>query len=83
MQRLSVAGFALAFLTILAAVVTHAQPEPMWPGAKYDPAIPTIQQVLGYDTGAEITTPEQVGTYLQALAKAAPTRTRFYEYARS
>jgi hypothetical protein len=57
--------------------------EPIWPGAKYDAAIPTIQQVLGYDTGMEITPPDQVGDYLQALAKAAPTRTRLIEYARS
>ena len=46
----------------------------MWPGAKYDPAIPTLQQVVGHDPGLEITPPDQVGDYLQALAKAAPTR---------
>jgi hypothetical protein len=45
--------------------------------------MPTIQQVLGHDTGSEITPPDQVGVYLQALAKAAPTRTRLVEYARS
>jgi hypothetical protein len=66
-------------------VLLRAQPqvEPIWPGAKYDLAIPTIQEVLGHDTGMEITPPDQVGDYLQALAKAAPTRTRLVEYARS
>ena len=55
-----------------------AQPaeDPFWPGAKYDPAIPTLRQVLGHDPAAEITPPEQVGQYLQALQKAAPTRAR-------
>jgi hypothetical protein len=59
------------------------QIEPIWPGAKYDPSIPTLQQVLGHDTGMEITPPDEVGDYLQALAKAAPTRTRLVEYART
>jgi hypothetical protein len=59
------------------------QEEPLWPGAKYDTAIPTLRQVVGHDPGKEITTPDQVGTYLQALAKAAPTRTRLTEYART
>src|SRR5690242_8632114 len=55
--------------------------EALWPGAKYDPAIPTIKSVLGHDSGEVITTPEGIGTYLQALQKAAPTRTRLVEYA--
>jgi len=49
----------------------------------YDPKIPTIKQVLGYDHGDEITSPENVATYLKALAAAAPERTRLVEYARS
>lgn len=57
--------------------------EPIWPGARYDPAIPTLEKVLGYDTGEEITSPENIGRYLQALAAAAPDRTRLIEYARS
>lgn len=57
--------------------------ECIWPGATYDPAIPAMEQVLGYDTGLEITPPDKVGVYLQALAKAAPTRTRFVECGRT
>ncbi|MEW6321875.1 MAG: M14 family metallopeptidase, partial [Acidobacteriota bacterium] len=57
--------------------------QPFWPGARYDPAIPTLEQVLGHAPGERITPPEGVGAYLQALAKAAPTRTRLVEYARS
>ncbi len=57
--------------------------DPLWPGAKYDPTVPTLRQVVGHDPGREISSPDQVGQYLQALAKAAPTRTRLTEYART
>ncbi|HET9704503.1 MAG TPA: M14 family metallopeptidase [Vicinamibacterales bacterium] len=60
-----------------------AQEPPLWPGAKYDAGIPTLKQVLGHDHGEVITPPEGVAQYLQALQKAAPTRTRLVEYARS
>jgi hypothetical protein len=53
------------------------------PGARYDPAIPTIEQVLGHDHGERITTPEEIPIYLRALNQAAPDRTRLTEYARS
>ncbi len=73
-----------AVVAVLMAPALAAQsPEPFWPGATYDPAIPTLRQVVGHDPGTEITTPDQVGTYLQALARAATTRTRLVEYARS
>ena len=76
----------LLTLTLLAAVPASAQSvvlEPFWPGTTYDPAIPTLRQVVGHDPGTEITSPEQIGVYLQALQKADPTRTRLVEYARS
>jgi hypothetical protein len=74
---------ALVLATAFATVPAAAQEQPFWPGAKYDPAIPTLKQVVGHDPGAEITPPDQVGQYLQALHKAAPTRTRLTEYART
>ena len=74
---------ALALCLALVAGPSSAQEAPFWPGANYDPAIPTVRQVLGHDPGAEITPPEQMGQYLQALQKAAPTRSRLFEYARS
>jgi hypothetical protein len=84
MKKLSLWMFALCLCVSAASYAVRAQQiEPIWPGAKYDPAIPTIQQVLGHDTGMEITPPDQVADYLQALAKAAPTRTRLIEYART
>jgi hypothetical protein len=65
------------------ALTGTAQEQPLWPGAKYDPAIPTIKSVLGHDHGDVITTTDGIGTYLQALQKAAPTKTRLIEYART
>lgn len=70
--------FAVGFAR---AAVTQ-EPE-FWPGARYDPAIPTLQSVVGHAPGEEITSPEQIGLYLRALAQAAPDRTRLVEYARS
>lgn len=58
-------------------------PRVLDPNTAYDPKIPTIKQVLGYDHGDEITSPENVATYLKALAAAAPERSRLVEYARS
>jgi hypothetical protein len=79
-----------AILLALLAVSTPASPQSvvqpvpeLAPGTRYDPKIPTIRQVLGYDHGERITTPEDVGRYLRALADAAPDRARLTEYARS
>ena len=57
--------------------------EDLAPGAAYSPSIPTLKQVLGYEPGAEITTPEGIAIYLKALHDAAPDRTRLVEYART
>src|SRR5918993_1782829 len=78
--------FCLAFLIFnlaFAAPQVSAQEAPLWPGAKYDPAIPTIKSVLGHDHGEVITPPEGVAQYLQALQKAAPTKSRLIQYATS
>src|SRR5687767_16012830 len=77
-------AFILATSLLLAAVPASAQLTPeLSPGTKYDPKIPTIKQVLGYEHGEAITTPENVERYLRALADAAPDRARLTEYARS
>jgi len=76
-------ALALCSLCPLWPASVAAQEPPLWPGAKYDPAIPTIKQVLGHDHGEVITPPEGVAQYLQALQKAAPGRTRLVEYART
>jgi hypothetical protein len=55
----------------------------LWPGARHDPAIPTLAEVLGHEPGEEITSPEGITAYLRALHAAAPERTRLVEYART
>ena len=73
--------FLAAVLVYLASLSLSAQG--LWPGAQYDPAIPTLKAVVGHEPGQEITTPDQIGRYLEALAKAAPERTRLVEYAKT
>src|SRR6188768_396222 len=53
------------------------------PNTTYDPKIPTLKAVLGYDTGERITPPEDLTAYLKALHAAAPDRTVLLEYART
>lgn len=76
-------SLALAATLVAAPALAQTADEPFWPGAQYDPKIPTLQQVVGHAPGTEITTPEQIGVYLRALAQAAPERTRLVEYART
>ena len=54
-----------------------------WPDAQYDPAIPTMEAVLGYAPGDRITWHRDVIRYFEALAVAAPDRMMITEYARS
>lgn len=53
------------------------------PGANYDDAIPTLERIVGHDFGSELSTHQQIVTYLNALSDAAPERTRLIEYAKS
>ena len=82
-MKRSVVVLILGVLCLLRPWEAAAQDAPLWPGAKYDPAIPTIKSVLGHDHGEVITTTEGIATYLQALQKAAPARTRLIEYAKT
>ena len=47
-----------------------AQEPPLWPGAKYDPAIPTLKSVLGHDHGEVITTPDGHGAVSPGAAES-------------
>lgn len=86
----------LAIASLITASAASAQPyrnaqfdapgapaRPFIEGADYDPAIPTLQNVLGHAPGAEITTPRGALAYLDALAAAAPDRIRVTRYAMS
>ncbi len=65
---------------LLLLLPTPAVPE-FVPGARYDSRIPTLKQVAGHDPGEAISSHEQIGAYLEALARAAPERTRLWKYA--
>ncbi len=53
-----------------------------WPGAVYDPKVPTIRQVLGYEPGERITPHAGMVRYVEALAAATP-RVKVFEYGKS
>jgi hypothetical protein len=54
-----------------------------WPNPDYDPSVPTIRSVLGYQSGQRITTHADAGRYLRALAANQPERVRIISYGRS
>ena len=77
---LCLAGFASL---VGAAVEVDSKARPFWPGVNYDTAIPTFKDVLGYEAGERISTPEAVVRYFEALEKAAPDRIKLFRYAQS
>ena len=76
LSRLLLIAFACIALPAQAA-------KEMWPGVKYDPNIPTVKTVLGYDSGERITEHSDMLRYFDALQAAAPDRIKVMEYARS
>ena len=54
-----------------------------WPGATYDPAVPTPIKVLGYEFGDRISNHANTLRYMQALAAALPNRMKIYEYGKT
>jgi hypothetical protein len=69
---LALAGTAFAQEARLAT----GEPMRAWPGADYDPAVPTLDAVVGHAIGTEITSHSDMLRYLQALQAAAPDRMR-------
>ena len=65
------------------AAAAQGPSQGLWPNTTYDPEIPTLDRVVGHRPGDAITTPDEIGRYLEALAKAAPDRTRLVKYATS
>ncbi len=70
-------------LAALLLAASAAAPFEFRPGITYDPALPTLRQVVGHDWGEEITSPEGISAYLKALAEAAPERARLLTYGRT
>jgi hypothetical protein len=76
----SITVAVLGALLFLSAAAAPAQE--FWPGANYDPHIPTFHQVLGYEPGERITSHAGIVRYLEALAAASP-RIKIFEYGES
>ena len=75
------------------AAVAAAQPAPnpmpaldydveFFPGSTYDPAIPKVEEILGFRPGDRAAFPAEIETCLKRWAEASP-RARLVEYARS
>ncbi|CAN5381946.1 M14 family zinc carboxypeptidase [soil metagenome] len=78
-RLLAVAAFA--FLSATAPLPTSAQS--LIPGADYDPTVPSVSTVLGYDSGEQITRSADVLRYFEALQTAYPDRVVIGEQART
>ena len=72
------AALAIGFLA--SSVARAADPFEFWPGARYDPAIPTIESVVGHAPGERITPSGAVVRYFDRLQQAAPDRVRVTRY---
>ena len=71
-------------LLVLSACATFAQAKfEYWPGATYNPAVPTPAKVLGYDFGDRISSHANIVRYLKALAAAEPNRMKVFEYGKT
>jgi hypothetical protein len=69
-------------LLLLALPAAAQKPFEFWPGAEYDPRIPTHRSVLGHEPGERITNHDAILRYLNALAAASP-RLKTFEYGES
>ena len=76
------ATISLAAVLFLAPAYGQ-KPFEFWPGAAYDSKIPTLRQVLGYDPGDKVTSHAGIVQYINALAAAAPSRMKIFEYGES
>ena len=73
----------LSMLVLAVLIQLPLQTQELAPGTRYDPSIPTLEDVVGHDFRQEITPPDQVVRYFEVLAEAAPDRTHLIRYAES
>ena len=74
-------GFLVNFL--FATLTSAGDGFEFWPNADYDPSIPSIESVLGYEPGERITWHADAIRYFEALSAAAPDRVSIVTYAQS
>jgi hypothetical protein len=55
----------------------------MWPGAVYDPSVPTPKKVIGYDFGDRVSSHANIVKYMNALAAAESSRMKVFEYGKT
>ena len=65
----------LTALALAALIQVPAPTQELAPGTSYDPDIPTLEEVVGHGLTEEITPPEGVIRYMQALAEASSKAT--------
>ena len=73
---------AILLLAFVSASFAQAKFE-FWPGAAYDPAVPTLRKVLGYDFGDRISSHANIVRYLNALAAAQPNHVKVFDYGKT
>ncbi|MBI5282270.1 MAG: peptidase M14, partial [Candidatus Solibacter usitatus] len=73
----------IALLMLLAPAAPAQTRFEFWPGAKYDPAIPSIEKVLGYEVGTRHPAHAELLRYFEALQAAAPGRIKIFEYGKT
>ena len=82
--RLAATGLvALAALSAPMSPLAQIAAEPLIAGSTFDPAVPTVRSVLGYDSGDFVTRPADVRTYFERLREHAPDRVVIGEYGRT
>src|SRR6266545_2860893 len=72
--------FSLLFVCIVFSTTVQAQSFEFYPGAKYDPAIPTLKKIIGHEWGERITMHHEMERYLSALEQAAGGRMKTVKY---
>lgn len=70
-------------LCCCSAQLAVAQNTEFFPGANYNPDIPTPKSLLGYNIGEYFTDHSQMEAYIHALAEAAPERVKIIHIGRS
>ncbi|MCX6629112.1 MAG: M14 family zinc carboxypeptidase, partial [Candidatus Solibacter sp.] len=74
----------ISLLAVLSVVPAHGQRAfEFWPGTNYDPKIPTLRQVLGYEAGDKVTSYAGLVRYMETLSAAVPNRMKVFEYGES